>query len=214
MQNPTSPDLVLMNAPSSPRAEGFRVLRARVDHSVPEVPPASILVTSPTSVENRHAVAANLALAMAEAGESVVLADADLHSPRLQEMLGLADGPGLIQCLESGASPDDYLQPGPLPKLSVLLAGGETDVSAPLFSRGSLSTLIAALTAGGRRAVLVGSPVLPSADADLLGTHVDGVILVVTAYSSDRSSVRAATSRLEGGGATMLGAVLDNFSGA
>jgi len=213
MENPTSPELVVLNAPASPRAEAFRVLWTRLARSDGGAP-RSLLITSPTAQENRHAVAVNLALVMAEADEAVVVVDADLHAPRLQQLLGLADSPGLVQCLQSGALAEGCLQPGPLAQLSALTAGGEVEVSAPLLARPALSALVAEMTAQGRTAVIVGPPVLPSADAGLLSGHVDGVVLVVGAYRTTRSAVRDALSRLEGVEARILGAVLDNAGGA
>lgn len=213
MDNP-KPELVLLHSPASPRAEAFRVLKARLDRATPNGRPSSLLVTSPTTAENRHAVAANLALALAEAGTEVVLVDLDLHGPRLHALLDLPDGPGALQCLESGTPVQDCLKPGPLPALSVLAAGGEAEVPARLLGSRSLTELLAELSEGGRVVVLAGPPAMPAADASLLSGAVDGVILVTTAHRTSRSSVREALARLEGAGANVLGAVLDGYNGS
>ncbi len=213
MERTTSPELVLLNDPASPRAEAFRVLRARLSHTDSGQAPRSLLVTSPTTQENRHAVAMNLALAIAETDEAAVVVDADLRDPRLADWLGLTTGRGLFQCLESGATPTDALQDGPLPKLAILPAGGQVDVSAPLLARPALPAVIAELIASGRTVVVVGPPALPAADAGLLSAHVDGVILVVSSYRTTRTAVNEAVARLEGAGARILGAVLDQVGG-
>ncbi|NPV07308.1 MAG: CpsD/CapB family tyrosine-protein kinase [Anaerolineae bacterium] len=212
MDKPRSPELVMLNAPASPRAEAFRVLRARLDRAMPKGSSGTVLVTSPTEAENRHAVAANLALALAETGTTVVLADLDLHAPRLHDLLDLHDGPGVLQCLESGTPAETCLQPGPLPSLSVIGAGGGAEVPARLLGSPAMSRLLAEL-GSGRAVVLAGPPALPAADASLLSGMVDGVILVTTAYRTRRSAVRDALARLEGTGANLIGAVLDGFSG-
>jgi Mrp family chromosome partitioning ATPase len=198
MDNP-KPELVLLHSPASPRAEAFRVLKARLDRATPNGRPSSLLVTSPTT---------------AEAGTEVVLVDLDLHGPRLHGLLDLPDGPGALQCLESGTPVQDCLKPGPLPALSVLAAGGEAEVPARLLGSRSLTELLAELSEGGRVVVLAGPPAMPAADASLLSGAVDGVILVTTAHRTSRSSVREALARLEGAGANVLGAVLDGYNGS
>lgn len=213
MDKPRSPELVMLEAPASPRAEAFRVLRARLGRAMRKSSSGSVLVTSPTAAENRHAVAANLALALAETGTTVVLADLDLHAPRLHHLLDLRDGPGVLQCLESGTSAETCLQPSPLPSLSVMGAGGEADVPARLLGSRAMSELLTEL-GSERVALLAGPPALPAADASLLSGMVDAVILVTAAYRTRRSAVRDALARLEGVGANVVGAVLDGFSGS
>lgn len=213
MDRTTSPELVVLNDPASPRAEAFRVLRARLNRTDSGPAPRALLITSPTSQENRHAVALNLAVAIAEADELAVVVDADLQDPKLEEWLGLSSGRGLLQCLQSGASATEALHDGPLPKLSVLPAGGQVDVSAPLLARPALGTVVAELAAEGRTVVVVGPPALPAADAGLISAHVDGVILVVSSYRTTRAAVNDSVARLEGAGACILGAVLDQVGG-
>ena len=212
-ERPTSPKLVVLNAPASPRAEAFRVLRSRLRRTDSGRAPRSLLVTSPTGQENRHAVALNLALAMAEADEATVVIDADLQQPGFQRWFDLDNTAGLLQCLQSGTSAESALRPGPLPKLALLPAGGEVDVSASLLARPALATVLADVTAGERTAVPVGPPVMPSADAGLISARADGVVLVVSAYRTTRTAVGEAIARLEGAGAHVLGAVLDQVGG-
>jgi Mrp family chromosome partitioning ATPase len=59
----------------------------------------TILVTSPAPVDGKSLVAANLAIAMAGAGLSVVMVDADLRRPRLHALFGLNQEPGLTDAL-------------------------------------------------------------------------------------------------------------------
>ncbi|MGQ9553273.1 MAG: CpsD/CapB family tyrosine-protein kinase [Anaerolineae bacterium] len=205
------PQLVMLSEPASTRAEAFRVLRARLEQAPPQRL-SSLLLTSPSAREQRHLVAANLALAFAEAGSPLALIDADLHHPQLHSLFSLAEAPGLRQCLESDSNAS--LQPGPLPSLSLLVAGGTYPVPAQLLSSKAMDSLLATLSTQERLVILVAPPVLPVADATLLASKVGGVVLLSAANRTTRSALREAKSRLEGVRANILGAVLDGVSDA
>ena len=205
------PQLVMLSEPASSRAEAFRVLRARLEQASPQKL-RSLLLTSPSAHEQRHLVAANLALAFAEAGLSAVLVDADLHYPQLHSLFSLAETPGLLQCLTEGNNSNVSLQESPLSSLSLLVAGGSHPVPAQLLSSRAMDSLMAALGDQERTVILVAPPVLPVADAILLAPKVDGVVLLSTANRTTRSALREAKSRLDGVRANILGAVLDGVS--
>jgi Mrp family chromosome partitioning ATPase/capsular polysaccharide biosynthesis protein len=80
---------LLLRAPQAPAAESYRYLRSRLQALLfggPHEGAVSVLVAGAHEGEGRSTVAANLAVAFAQAGRTVVLVDADLRRPRLQEM--------------------------------------------------------------------------------------------------------------------------------
>ena len=81
--------------PKSAVAEAFRSLRTAVLFSFPDNPPRTILITSFIPKEGKTFIAANLALVMAYAGESVLLVDADMRKPQLHKIFGLDNRKGL-----------------------------------------------------------------------------------------------------------------------
>ncbi len=214
MDRPQSSDLVMLSDPSSPRAEAFRVLRARLesgDRNGQGRP--ALLITSPTTLERRHLVAANLAVAFAEGGEDTLMVDLDLHQPRLHSLFGIAEGPGILQCLTEGRDWRACLQPGSPPTLSILAAGGIHPVPSQLMGAKAMDALLGDLRAQSSTVIAVAPPAMPSSDASLLAPRFQGVILLSTAYRTTRSAMREAKARLEGSGAIILGAVLDGAAG-
>ncbi len=205
---PPSP-LVMLTEPTSARAEAFRVLRARLDQAGAG-PLHTLLITSPTTRERRHLLAANLAVAWAESGSSVVAVDADLHQPQLHQLFSLEAAPGLLQSVSAGSDVGQALQPGPLPGLSVLTAGGVEPVPARVLGGKEFDEILANLCARAERVILVAPPALPVADASILASRLDGVVLLCSAYRTSRASLREAKARMEGVNARILGAVLDN----
>lgn len=201
--------LSLLSRPGSPRAEAYRVLRARLEHALAPKPATSIVVTSPTATEERHLIAAELALAFAEGGWDTALVDADLHRPRLHSLFDVAEAPGLLQCLAGGHDYAECLRPGPLPGLALLPAGGTHEVPAQLVGSKALDALLATVSQRAQAVIVVASPVLPAADATLMASKVDGVVLVSTANRTTRTALREAKARLDGVQAAVLGVILD-----
>ena len=90
-----APFLVTKERPRSPSAEAYRALRTSIKFMALERPVKILQVTSPGATEGKTTTAANLAYAMGESGQRVVLVDCDLRRPRVHEFFGLPNDRGL-----------------------------------------------------------------------------------------------------------------------
>ena len=73
--------LMVHDAPSSRTAEAFRVLQAKLPFLNPGASVKTILVTSATRGEGKSTISSNLAVALAQRGNRVLLIDADMRRP-------------------------------------------------------------------------------------------------------------------------------------
>jgi capsular exopolysaccharide synthesis family protein len=80
-------------------AEAFRTLRTNVHFSFMEKDFQSLLITSAGAGEGKSSTAANLAYAVAQAGKSVLLIDADLRKPFLSRAFSSDGSAGLTGLL-------------------------------------------------------------------------------------------------------------------
>ena len=97
-------------------AEALRELRTNLSFLDVDQPPRIIVVTSSVQAEGKSTVTANLAVAMAAAGENVVVVDGDLRRPTLVDVFNLVPGAGVTDVLTGSAELADVLQPwGALP---------------------------------------------------------------------------------------------------
>jgi Mrp family chromosome partitioning ATPase/capsular polysaccharide biosynthesis protein len=109
--------LVALSHPGSVDAEVYRLLRLNFERAAAEVGGRVFVVTSAMEGEGKSTVAANLAVALARAGRSTIIADLDPLRPVLRERFGLPPGPGVIEVVTGRASLEGALTPFALPTL-------------------------------------------------------------------------------------------------
>jgi succinoglycan biosynthesis transport protein ExoP len=210
-------ELVVAAQPFSPLAEAFRVLRTNVRFSSMDRPLQTLLVTSPNLAEGKSNTTANLAVAMAQAGLSVLAVDADLRRPRLHQLFDLdlhEEGAGesslggLTGSLLEGCT-DGRLQPTQVENLRVLPSGELPPNPAEMVSSQHMQKLLHELTQQVDVVLIDSPPVLPVADATALAQAVDGVLLVLEAGKTRRQAARHAMESLRQVGANLVGVVLN-----
>ena len=203
-------ELALLKQPSSALAESFRTLLTSVVLSTAPRPPQVLLITSATAREGKSTTALNLAIALAQRGDSTLIIDADLRRPGIAESLDLADGEGLAGFLTGAHSIEAALrQFSPVPTLWVLPAGPKPPNPAQLLSSSAMESLLRELRQRFKFMVIDSPPVLPVTDAMILSTFVDGVAFVVESGVTARGAVARARKVLENAGARILGLVFN-----
>ncbi|HET6600403.1 MAG TPA: division plane positioning ATPase MipZ [Gaiella sp.] len=102
--------LVMMASPHSAQAEAFRMLRANLEFVNLDRGARSILVTSALEREGKSTTVANLAVALARAGQKVALVDLDLRRPAIGRFFGIpATHPGVTDIVAGGSTLEQAL---------------------------------------------------------------------------------------------------------
>jgi succinoglycan biosynthesis transport protein ExoP len=194
----------------SPRAEAFRQLRTNirflsVDHRV-----SSMVVTGSVQAEGKTTTAANLAIALAQNGERVVLVDADLRRPAVAELFGVPGGIGLTTVLLGDTGVDTALQRwrDDLP-LFLLTAGPLPPNPSELIGSARMAELVHHLTGHGMTVLVDSPPLLPVTDAAILARVTDGALVVTRTGSTKVEQLTTAVEALRTAGAPVLGVVLN-----
>lgn len=155
---------------------------------------------------------ANLAIVLAQAGKSVLVVDADLRRPTQHEIFKLSPGTGLTNLLlrETGTlNPAALLRETDVPGLLVLPSGPLPPNPTELLSSARMAEVARALSREADVVLFDTPPVLAVSDPIIVGTWVDGVILVVGAGSTRVDTLSRAAQSLNQPGIRVLGAVLN-----
>ena len=199
---------VVLLAPHSPAAEAFRQIRTNLLFSGPSQQRRSLLITSPSPQDGRTTVAMNLAISMAQSGRRVLVVDANFRRPAVAEMFPQTKEAGLSSALVGQAAWRDVVSATDVPNLSVIAAGPLPPNPSELLGSEIMGKIVSEMIAEFDQVIFDGSPLMVVADAGILGTKVDGVILVVRAGVNSTGIVRQAAERLRRVGTRVFGVVL------
>lgn len=188
-------------------AEAFRRLRTTIMLK-PHSGPMRILVTSAVPREGKSLTAKNLAMALAETGQDVLLVDGDMRRSRLHTAFDVPRSPGLAELLNGSRPADDAIRETQFSSL-YLLTGGTPQNNTSQLLTGARLELLEAVQHSFAFVVIDSPPVGPVSDACAYAHHVDYVVFVVGADQSNAALVKQALDTIRETGVRVLGAVLN-----
>lgn len=205
--------LITIQKPLSPTAEAFRILRTNLQFSMVDKPARSLMMSSPGPSEGKSTTLANLAIVMAQSGMKVAIVDTDLRRPVQHKIFNLANRHGLTDAIiQPDRELDELLQPTGIENLWLLSSGPLPPNPAELLASERLGAIIEELKQHVDVAFFDSPPVLVVADAAILGTKVDGVVLVNDTGHTRSTEARRAAEELRRARANLLGVVLNRLT--
>lgn len=195
----------------SPLTEAYLSVQTNLQFTTDHGIPRSVAVTSTRAAEGKSTTSFAIALSLARTGRRVILVDADMRSPSVNEILGLSNAKGLSNFLSGDDELNPMIQTSEELRISALPAGPQPPNAAELLTSQRLKALIVRLLSEFDHVVIDSPPVLGLADAPLIASSVEGVIYAVQAQGVRSSMIKAALSRLSNGNINILGGVLTKF---
>lgn len=202
--------LVTVSDIRSSSAEAFRTLRTNLIFSQAVQSLRTIVITSPSPQDGKTTTAANLAVTFAQQGMRVLIVDCDLRRARLHKLFHAPREPGLTQLMLGQATREQVVQQTMVENLSFLPAGALPPNPSELLGGAQMRAALEALGHAYDILILDTPPVHAAADALILGSQSDGVILVLRAGHTDRQVAHDAVQRLAAVGVRVVGAVLND----
>ena len=190
-------------------AEAFRTIRTNVLFSSADEGSRTIVVTSTGPGEGKTTVASNLAIGFAQAGQRVLLIDADMRRPRVHDVFAQKQEPGLSNLMVGNAKASESVHKTAVPGLWVLAAGHNPPNPAELLGSQRFRDFLTSLKEHFDLIIVDSPPVMAVTDAAIAANVANGVVFVVGAEMTSRHAARAAVEQLEQGRAHFIGAVLN-----
>ncbi|WP_019507054.1 polysaccharide biosynthesis tyrosine autokinase [Pleurocapsa sp. PCC 7319] len=210
-QDQLIPRLVVGGYPSLPQSESYRMLQSNIQFLNSDATIKSVVVTSSSSQEGKSTVAANLAAAMAQVGNKVLLVDANLHSPIQHRIWDIYNNNGLSNVIAEQIDPRTVTEKV-MPNLDLLTSGVIAPSPAALLDSQRMRMLMDYWTER-YDFVILDTPALDfTADAPIIGRTADGVLLVVRPGSVEKGQARFTKEILDQSGLNMLGVIFNGVN--
>ncbi|MGC9347037.1 MAG: CpsD/CapB family tyrosine-protein kinase [Anaerolineae bacterium] len=206
-------DLVTLRDPGSPAAEAYRALRMNLAFTSLDRSLSAFVVAPPAIAGMESNVTPNLAVVMAQSGQSVILVDADLRRPQLHELFGVPQEPGLTTWMLSREvdEPISLVETG-VNGLRLLPSGALPPNPADILNSEKMKSLLDSLKASADVVIFQTPPVTVAVDAALLAAETDGLLMVIRSGHTRKDRVEQAKELLERFRVRLLGAVMTDAS--
>lgn len=208
-------ELIINSDPKSAMSESIRTLRTNLQFASVDKKIKTILVTSSVPGEGKSFIAANLACAFANSGSRVLLVDCDIRKGRQHRIFGSHNKKGLSNLLLDDVRNvySEYVNETVIKNLSVIYKGMTPPNPSELLNSDKNKQLISILKDNFDVVIFDGAPIVGIPDSLIMGTLVDGVIVVTACKETSISVLEDAKRNLQNVNANILGVVLNRASG-
>ena len=197
--------------PRSPTAEAFRTLRTNLEYATNGHPLKTFLITSAHPADGKTTVAVNLACTQAQGGKNVLLVDGDLRRPHIHEILKISNSVGLSNLFrDTNLSLIDIVKIWKYENFGVITAGKIPPNPADLLASNKMASILD-ISKQTADVVIIDVPPFLVADASILSSRVDGVILVIRPGKTPMDAIKATLEQLHRAKANIVGVVFSRI---
>lgn len=173
--------------------------------------PRSVIVSGaePNEGATETAVALAVVGASANHGHRVALVDFNFRQPNIARIMGVPEGPGTLEALQTGEMPDGVRVVLAQGRLTVIPAGRATGSATAPLDPAAVNKLIQHLLAHHDHVIIDAPAVNHHSTVQALAGLTDGVILVARQAVTRREAVAEAKKRIELARGKLIGLVLN-----
>jgi capsular exopolysaccharide synthesis family protein len=173
----------------------------------------TVMVTSAGAREGKTSLSCRLAVSLARSGLRALLIDGDTRNPSIHKVFGVPCESGFCEVLCAGADISSVIRTSPVPGLSLLPAGRRCEQMSQALGQGRARALFEMLGQEFDIILVDVPPILPVADALMIGQQVDGILLSALCRVTRLNNLYAASQRIEELNIRTLGVVISGVDG-
>lgn len=215
----TKKELITQRDPKSPVSEVFRTLRTNIQFMNANKKLKTLLITSTSPSEGKSWVASNLAVTFAQAGNKIILIDADMRKGRQYTIFGVSPRPGLSNYLSGidvpeGQEPDitNYLQKTEIENLLVMPAGNIPPNPSELLVSPPMNKLLEDLKQACDIIIIDGTPCELVTDSVILSRIVDLTVVVTAHKETKKDNLERIIKNIQNVGGHLAGVVVNKIA--
>mgnify|MGYP004686399775 FL=1 len=211
-------ELIAQRDPKSPVSEVFRTLRTNIQFMSTNKKLKTLLITSTFPSEGKSWVASNLAVTFAQAGNKVILIDADMRKGRQYTIFGVSPRPGLSNYLSGidAENPDEidiskYIQKTEVENLLIMTAGNIPPNPSELLVSPQMNKLLEDLKEVCDIVIIDGTPCELVTDSIILSRIVDSTVIVTAHKETKKDNLEKIIKNIQNVGGHLAGVVVNKM---
>ena len=211
-------ELIAQRDPKSPVSEVFRTLRTNIQFMSTNKKLKTLLVTSTFPSEGKSWVTSNLAVTFAQAGNKVILIDADMRKGRQYTIFGVSPRPGLSNYLSGidEKNPDEmdiakYIQKTEVENLLIMTAGNIPPNPSELLVSEQMIKLLDELKEICDIVIIDGTPCELVTDSIILSRIVDSTVIVTAYKETKKDNLEKIIRNIQNVGGRLAGVVVNKL---
>lgn len=195
-------------------SETYKSMRTKIERFAKKNDCKTILVTSALENEGKTTVAANIALALAQNGNKVIMLDCDLRKPAVATVLDVKDQVKVpaIDVITGAAAVDKAIVKTGKYNLDIIGGLKAVNNSSEILSTQGLKNVIATLREKYDYVLVDTPPSQLFTDAVIISEYTDAGILVVRQSSANIDEVISVANDISQSNAELIGFVFNNVS--
>ncbi|WP_149909167.1 polysaccharide biosynthesis tyrosine autokinase [Stenotrophomonas maltophilia] len=202
--------LLAISDPADPAVEAFRSLRTSLHFAMLEAKNNVMAISGPRPGVGKTFVSSNLAAVIAQAGQRVIVVDADMRKGTLHKLLGVPHRGGLSDVLSGKVDAASVIHSVPaLENMHYMVRGDVPPNPAELLMHPRFSELLEMLSASYDLVIVDTPPILAVTDAALVATHAGSSLLVARFGLNQPKEILLTMQRFEQNGVHVKGAVFN-----
>ena len=202
--------LLALNAPTDMAMEALRSLRTSLHFGRFRTRNNLLMITAPSPGVGKTFVCANLAVTIAQAGQRVLLIDADMRRGTLHQAVGVRHENGLSELISGQVPLEDAIRRVPgTENLSFISRGEVPPNPSELLMSQHFSQLLEKVAPLYDIVVIDTPPVLAVTDAAVIGHQAGTCLMVVRFGLNQQREIALAKQRLEQNGVEVKGAIFN-----
>ena len=205
---------VIVAQPAGSEAEEFRRIRTNLSFLTTTATQGHgrlLVISSTDPSEGKTTVSANVAVALAEEGKSVLFIDADLRHPSVAHKLGIEGHVGLSHVLSRQASPADVIQKYWKPNLHIMPAGKRPANASILLNSDLMKEMVEQALTQYDYVIIDTAPLSVASEATVFGRMAGGLVLVTGKGVVEKKELENTATALQAAEVPILGFIF-NFA--
>lgn len=201
--------ILAQREPADTSIEALRGLRTSLHFAMMEATSNHLMVTGPSPGVGKSFISINLGSVCAQAGQQVLVVDADMRKGHIHHAFSGKSASGLSELLSGKAALDDVLRPSEQERLSYVARGSAPPNPSELLMHKNFSDFLEQASQRYDLVIIDTPPILAVTDAAIVGKQCGTSLMVARFQKNPAKELVIANRRLETTGVTVKGAILN-----